>query len=99
MRWARPRCIEGIVRAREGEDWMQPCLLVAEVEGLLKSFVEFGLGFLDFRKRWWTPIFLHSYFFVIQRCPGLAMVAYGPVTAAAARSLGVEVDVVSSKVW
>ncbi|KAK7411627.1 hypothetical protein VNO78_03062 [Psophocarpus tetragonolobus] len=53
----------------------------AEVEGLLKSLREFGLGFGDLRKR----------------CPGLVVAAHGPVTVVGEKRLEVKVDVVSSK--
>ncbi|XP_027338394.1 uncharacterized protein LOC113852366 [Abrus precatorius] len=81
-RWAGPRCAEGIVSASE-ERGLDAVVFTssAEVEGLLKSLREFGLGFGDLRKR----------------CPRLVVAAHGPVTAAGAKRLGVEVDVVSSK--
>lgn len=82
-RWAGPMCAEGIVRASEERDRLDAVVFTssAEVEGLLKSLSEFGLGFGDLRRR----------------SPGLVVAAHGPVTAAGAERLGVEVDVVSSK--
>ncbi|XP_057432704.1 uncharacterized protein LOC130725502 [Lotus japonicus] len=82
-RWAGPRCAEGIVRRSEEEGGLDAVVFTssAEVEGLLKSLQEFGLGFEDLRRR----------------SPGLVVAAHGPVTAAGAERLGVEVDVVSSK--
>ncbi|KAK7304775.1 hypothetical protein VNO77_42662 [Canavalia gladiata] len=81
-RWAGPRCAQGIVRASE-EGGLGAVVFTssAEVEGLLNSLREFGLGFGDLRTR----------------CPRLVVAAHGPVTAAGAKRLGVEVDVVSSK--
>ncbi|KAK7411625.1 hypothetical protein VNO78_03060 [Psophocarpus tetragonolobus] len=81
-KWAGPECAEGIVRATE-EERLDAVVFTssAEVEGLLKSLREFGLGFGDLRNR----------------CPGLVVAAHGPVTASGARRLGVKVDVVSSK--
>ncbi|KAK7304121.1 hypothetical protein RJT34_15183 [Clitoria ternatea] len=81
-RWAGSTCAEGIVRAsQDGGLDAVVFTSTAEVEGLLKSLREFGLGFGDLRRR----------------CPGLVVAAHGPVTAAGAERLGVEVDVVSSK--
>jgi len=81
-RWAGPRCAEGIVTASE-EGGLDALVFTstAEVEGLLQSLKEFGLGFADLRRR----------------CPRLVVAAHGPVTAAGAQRLGVEVDVVSSR--
>ncbi|TKY73076.1 uroporphyrinogen-III synthase [Spatholobus suberectus] len=78
-RWAGPGCAEGIVRASEEEGGLDAVVFTssAEVEGLLKGLREFGLGFGDLRRR----------------CPGLVVAAHGPVTAAGAQRLGVEVDV------
>jgi uroporphyrinogen-III synthase len=52
-----------------------------EVEGLLKSLKELGWEWEMMRKRW----------------PNLVVVAHGPVTAAGAESLGVNVNVVSER--
>ncbi|XP_058073301.1 uncharacterized protein LOC131222296 isoform X3 [Magnolia sinica] len=52
-----------------------------EVEGLLKSLRELGFDWGMMRKRW----------------PGLVVATHGPVTASGAESLGVGVDVVSSR--
>lgn len=81
-RWAGPKCAEGIVKASE-EKGLDAVVFTssAEVDGLLKSLREFGLGFSDLRRR----------------CPRMVVAAHGPVTAAGAERLGVEVDVVSSK--
>jgi len=81
-RWAGPGCAEGIVTASE-EGGLDAVVFTstAEVEGLLQSLKEFGLGFADLRRR----------------CPRLVVAAHGPVTAAGAQRLGVEVDVVSSR--
>ncbi|WVZ20412.1 hypothetical protein V8G54_007734 [Vigna mungo] len=81
-RWAGPRSAESIVTASE-EGALDAVVFTstAEVEGLLQSLKEFGLGFADLRRR----------------CPRLVVAAHGPVTAAGARRLGVEVDVVSSR--
>lgn len=81
-RWAGPRCAEGIVRALE-EVGLDAVVFTssAEVEGLLKSLREFGLGFDDLKSR----------------CPKLVVAAHGPVTAAGAERLGVDVDLVSAK--
>ncbi|KAJ1436956.1 Tetrapyrrole biosynthesis, uroporphyrinogen III synthase [Sesbania bispinosa] len=81
-RWAGPKCAEGIVKASE-EKGLDAVVFTssAEVDGLLKSLREFGLGFGDLRRR----------------CPRMVVAAHGPVTAAGAERLGVEVDVVSSK--
>ncbi|XP_061351127.1 uncharacterized protein LOC133296193 [Gastrolobium bilobum] len=81
-RWAGPRCAEGIVKASE-EEGLDAVVFTssAEVEGLLKSLREFGLGFGDLRRK----------------CPRLVVAAHGPVTAAGSERLGVKVDVVSSK--
>ncbi|KEH41583.1 putative tetrapyrrole biosynthesis, uroporphyrinogen III synthase [Medicago truncatula] len=81
-RWSGPRCAEGIVKAVE-EEGLDAVVFTssAEVEGLLKSLDGFGMGFGDLRRK----------------CPGLVVAAHGPVTAAGAERLGVEVDVVSSK--
>ncbi|CAJ1975572.1 unnamed protein product [Sphenostylis stenocarpa] len=82
-RWAGAGCAEGIVKASEEEGGLDAVVFTstAEVEGLLKSLKEFGLGFADLRRR----------------CPRLVVAAHGPVTAAGAQRLGVEVDVVSSR--
>lgn len=81
-RWAGARCAEGIVRASE-EVGLDAVVFTssAEVEGLIKSFSEFGLSFKELKRR----------------CPKLFVAAHGPVTAAGAERLGVKVDVVSSK--
>ncbi|KAL6279242.1 hypothetical protein ACE6H2_016123 [Prunus campanulata] len=50
----------------------------AEVEGLLKSFKEFGLDWEMAKKR----------------CPKMLVAAHGPITAAGAHMLGVRVDLV-----
>lgn len=53
----------------------------AEVEGLLKSLREFGWDWRMVRRRW----------------PDLVVAAHGPVTAAGAERLSVDVDVVSGR--
>ncbi|XP_050225693.1 uncharacterized protein LOC126675136 [Mercurialis annua] len=53
----------------------------AEVEGLLKSLSEYGWDWGTVRRRW----------------PELVVAAHGPVTAAGAERLGVDVDVVSDR--
>ncbi|GAB4848356.1 hypothetical protein Ancab_003049 [Ancistrocladus abbreviatus] len=83
-RWAGPKCAERLVDNGEREGEGVDAIVftsTAEVEGLLKSLVEIGLGWCGLRKRW----------------PGLVVAAHGPVTALGAERLGVRVDVVSSR--
>ena len=94
-RWAGPRCAERVVsvkrrhRRSEEEEGLDLDLdldaivftSTGEVEGLLKSLRELGL---DWRM-------------LKERCPGLLVAAHGPVTASGAESLGVTVDLVSSR--
>ncbi|KAK9670512.1 hypothetical protein RND81_13G206300 [Saponaria officinalis] len=78
-KWAGPRCAARMLETGRVDGLIFTS--TAEVEGLLKSLGEYGMGFEDVRKRW----------------AGLVVAAHGPVTAAGAESLGVKVDVVSSK--
>ncbi|PRQ46195.1 putative tetrapyrrole biosynthesis, uroporphyrinogen III synthase [Rosa chinensis] len=81
-RWAGPECAAQVVeRIKEGALDAIVFTSTAEVEGLLKSLKEFGLGWESVKKL----------------CPKLLVAAHGPVTASGARNLGVGVDLVSSK--
>ncbi|KAK9947400.1 hypothetical protein M0R45_003026 [Rubus argutus] len=81
-RWAGPECAEQVVKKiKEGDLDAIVFTSTAEVEGLLKSFKEFGLGW-ESVKNW---------------CPKLLVAAHGPITAAGAKMLGVRVDLVSSQ--
>ncbi|XVE97521.1 hypothetical protein REPUB_Repub03eG0026700 [Reevesia pubescens] len=82
-RWMGPNCAEEMVR--KGEENGSEVDAIAftssgEVEGFLKSLKEFGWDWGMVRKRW----------------PRLVVAAHGPVTAAGAERLGVDVDIVSS---
>ncbi|KAL2907147.1 Uroporphyrinogen-III synthase [Bienertia sinuspersici] len=77
-RWAGPNCAGKLLEVGNLDGIVFTS--TAEVEGLLKSLREFGLGWEDMKKRW----------------PGLVVAAHGPVTASGAERLGVKVDVVSS---
>ncbi|KAB2618829.1 hypothetical protein D8674_014698 [Pyrus ussuriensis x Pyrus communis] len=81
-RWAGPGCAEKVVE--KIEDGALDAIVftsTAEVEGLLKSFKEFGLD-------WETAK---------RTCPKMLVAAHGPITAAGAQMLGVGVDLVSSQ--
>ncbi|KAM1508147.1 hypothetical protein ACFX10_017499 [Malus domestica] len=81
-RWAGPGCAEEVVEKIEDEALDAIVFTsTAEVEGLLKSFKEFGLD-------WETAK---------SRCPKMLVAAHGPITAAGAQMLGVGVDLVSSQ--
>ncbi|KAM7264657.1 hypothetical protein ACFE04_002340 [Oxalis oulophora] len=82
-RWLGPKCAEKVVaRAAVGEG-LEAIVFTSsgEVEGLLKSLRDFGLDWAWVRRKW----------------PNLVVAAHGPVTAAGARRLGVDVDLVSHK--
>uniref|UniRef100_A0A2P2PQJ6 Uncharacterized protein MANES_14G140100 n=1 Tax=Rhizophora mucronata TaxID=61149 RepID=A0A2P2PQJ6_RHIMU len=80
--WLGPSCAKGMVeRTENGLDGVI-FISSGEVEGLLKSLEEeYGWNWRTVRKKW----------------PGLVVAAHGPVTAAGAERLGVNVDVVSHK--
>ncbi|KAI5320706.1 hypothetical protein L3X38_040414 [Prunus dulcis] len=81
-RWAGPGCAKQVVeRIEEGALDAMVFTSTAEVEGLLKSFKEFGLDWEIAKKR----------------CPKMLVAAHGPITAAGAHMLGVRVDLVSSQ--
>ncbi|XP_021593067.1 uncharacterized protein LOC110600517 [Manihot esculenta] len=83
-RWLGPTCAEGIVEKSEEEGNGLDAIVFtssAEVEGLLKSLREFGWDWRMVRRRW----------------PDLVVAAHGPVTAAGAERLSVDVDVVSGR--
>jgi len=79
--WAGPRCAEALVDPDAAPLDAVVFTSTAEVEGLLKGLESAG----------WTWARLTA------RCPGMVVAAHGPVTAGGARSLGVEVDVVSAR--
>ncbi|XP_022752218.1 uncharacterized protein LOC111300902 [Durio zibethinus] len=82
-RWVGPSCAERVVRkGEENEGEVDAVVFTSsgEVEGFLKSLKEFGWDWGMVRRRW----------------PRLVVAAHGPVTAAGAERLGVDVDVVSS---
>ncbi|XWS26290.1 hypothetical protein CRYUN_Cryun26dG0019200 [Craigia yunnanensis] len=82
-RWLGPMCAERVVRkGEENEGEVDAVVFTSsgEVEGFLKSLKEFGWDWRMVRKRW----------------PQLVVASHGPVTAAGAERLGVDVDVVSS---
>ncbi|KAL6223770.1 hypothetical protein ACLB2K_002628 [Fragaria x ananassa] len=80
--WAGSECAAQVVeRIKAGNLDAIVFTSTAEVEGLLKSFKKIVL-------RWES---------VKSLCPKLLLAAHGPITAAGARMLGVEVDVVSSQ--
>ncbi|KAK9269522.1 hypothetical protein L1049_001298 [Liquidambar formosana] len=83
-RWAGPECAEGVA-ARVEEGYLDSIVFTStgEVEGLLKSLREFGLDWGMVRKR----------------CRRLVVAAHGPVTAAGAERLGVDIDVNSGALW
>ncbi|OMO84406.1 Tetrapyrrole biosynthesis, uroporphyrinogen III synthase [Corchorus olitorius] len=81
-RWVGPNCAEEVVRKAEQSEGEVDAIVftsTGEVEGFLKSLSEFSWDWGMVRKRW----------------PRLLVAAHGPVTAAGAESLGVDVDVVS----
>ncbi|PIA29337.1 hypothetical protein AQUCO_06000002v1 [Aquilegia coerulea] len=81
-RWAGPNCAAPFLEKLRMEGLDAIVFTsTAEVQGLLKSLSELGFDWEMVRKRW----------------PGLVVAAHGPVTAAGANSLGVSVDVVSSR--
>ncbi|CAB4319091.1 unnamed protein product [Prunus armeniaca] len=81
-RWAGPGCAKQVVeRIEEGALDAMVFTSTAEVEGLLKSFKEFGLDWEIAKKR----------------CPKMLVAAHGPITAAGAHRLGVRVDLASSQ--
>nr|TKR71534.1 hypothetical protein D5086_0000300580 [Populus alba] len=81
-RWLGPACAKGVVE-RSDEGLLDAMVFASsgEVEGLLKSLKELGWEWEMMRRRW----------------PNLVVVANGPVTAAGAESLGVNVNVVSER--
>ena len=81
-RWLGPACAKGVVE-RSDEGLLDAMVFASsgEVEGLLKSLKELGWEWEMMRRRW----------------PNLVVVAHGPVTAAGAESLGVNVNVVSER--
>lgn len=81
-RWAGWECAREVAeRIKKGEVEAIVFTSTAEVEGLLKSLKELGLNWREVKKR----------------CPAMVAAAHGPVTAAGAERLGVEVDVVGAK--
>ncbi|CAN6218205.1 unnamed protein product [Urochloa humidicola] len=79
--WAGPGCAEALVDPDAAAPDAVVFTSTAEVEGLLKGLDAAGWSWARLRARW----------------PGMVVAAHGPVTAAGARSLGVEVDVVSAR--
>ncbi|KAK8602535.1 hypothetical protein V6N13_057838 [Hibiscus sabdariffa] len=83
-RWLGPDCVKVVMDKwqEEKEDEVYAIVFTSsgEVEGLLKSLKEFG----------W------DWGMVRRRLPRLVVAAHGPVTAAGAERLGVDVNVVSS---
>ncbi|GMJ07688.1 hypothetical protein HRI_004438000 [Hibiscus trionum] len=83
-RWLGPDCVKEMLKKGQEEKENELYAIVftssGEVEGLLKSLKEFGWDWGMVRRRW----------------PRLVVAAHGPVTAAGAERLGVDVDVVSS---
>ncbi|CAN6167483.1 unnamed protein product [Urochloa humidicola] len=79
--WAGPGCAEALVAPDAAAPDAVVFTSTAEVEGLLKGLDAAGWSWARLRTRW----------------PGMVVAAHGPVTAAGARSLGVEVDVVSAR--
>lgn len=81
-RWVGSRSAEGMIRkSKVGGVDAVVFTSSGEVEGLLKSLRSLGWDWGMVRRRW----------------PSLVVAAHGPVTAAGAEKLGVDVDVVSSK--
>ncbi|KAF8694876.1 hypothetical protein HU200_037976 [Digitaria exilis] len=80
-RWAGPGCAEALVDPDAAAPDAVVFTSTAEVEGLLKGLDAVGWSWARLRARW----------------PGMVVAAHGPVTADGARSLGVEVDVVSAR--
>ncbi|KAJ8753231.1 hypothetical protein K2173_017838 [Erythroxylum novogranatense] len=80
-RWSGPKCARTIVERREKGLDAVVFTSIGEVEGLLKSLVELGWDWETVRRVW----------------PRLVVAAHGPVTAAGAESLGVDVDVVNGR--
>ncbi|KAF8780950.1 hypothetical protein HU200_000915 [Digitaria exilis] len=79
--WAGPGCAEALVDPDAATPDAVVFTSTAEVEGLLKGLDAVGWSWARLRARW----------------PGMVVAAHGPVTADGARSLGVEVDVVSAR--
>ncbi|XP_039017078.1 uncharacterized protein LOC120147902 [Hibiscus syriacus] len=83
-RWLGPDCVKGVVEKGQEEKEDEAYAIVftssGEVEGFLKSLKELGWDWGMVRRRW----------------PRLVVAAHGPITAAGAERLGVEVDAVSS---
>ncbi|KAL6288741.1 hypothetical protein ACE6H2_006251 [Prunus campanulata] len=81
-RWARPGCAKQVVeRIEKGALDAMVFTSTAEVEGLLKSFKDFGLDWEMAKKT----------------CPKMLVVAHGPIMAAGAHMLGVRVDLASKE--
>ncbi|GLT55438.1 hypothetical protein SLA2020_285580 [Shorea laevis] len=82
-RWMGPSCAEGVVRRGEEDGEVDAVVFTSsgEVEGFLKSLRELGWNWEMVRRRW----------------SRLLVAAHGPVTAAGAERLGVDVDVVGSR--
>ncbi|PON67104.1 Tetrapyrrole biosynthesis, uroporphyrinogen III synthase [Parasponia andersonii] len=81
-RWAGRECAREVAeRVEKGELDAIVFTSTAEVEGLLKSLREFGLSWREVKRK----------------LPGMVAAAHGPVTAAGAERLGVEVDLVGAK--
>ncbi|CAH1433346.1 unnamed protein product [Lactuca virosa] len=81
-RWMGPECAAELVK-RDGGCGVDAIVFTStgEVEGMLKSLRAMGLD--------WEA--------VMRVNPGMVVAAHGPVTAAGAKSLGVDVNVVSSR--
>lgn len=79
--WAGPRCAEALVDPDAAPLDAVVFTSTAEVEGLLKGLEAVGWTWARLTARW----------------PGMVVAAHGPVTAGGARSLGVEVDIVSTR--
>ncbi|KAG6770209.1 hypothetical protein POTOM_025884 [Populus tomentosa] len=81
-RWLGPACAKGVVE-RSDEGLLDAMVFASsgEVEGLLKSLKELGWEWEMMMRRW----------------PNLVVVTHGPVAAAGAASLGVNVNVVSER--
>ncbi|KAI3515083.1 hypothetical protein L1887_13833 [Cichorium endivia] len=81
-RWMGAECAAALVK-RDGGCGVDAIVFTStgEVEGMLKSLTAMGLD--------WEA--------VLRENPGMVVAAHGPVTAAGAKSLGVDVNVVSSR--
>ncbi|KAG2644331.1 uncharacterized protein LOC120683454 [Panicum virgatum] len=79
--WAGPGCAGPLVDTDAAAPDAVVFTSTAEVEGLLKGLDAAGWSWARLRERW----------------PGMVVAAHGPVTADGARSLNVEVDVVSTR--